>query len=60
MEADVERINTLLKDLEGKDLNELIAEGSEKLVKAAFGGGGYFGCTSLEGCRDSRRGGGLG
>ena len=40
MEADDERINTLLKDLEGKDLNELIAEGSEKLVKAASGGGG--------------------
>ena len=39
MEADDERINILLKDLEGKDLNELIAEGSKKLVKAASGGG---------------------
>ena len=29
-----------MKDLEGKDLNELIAEGSEKLVKAASSGGG--------------------
>merc|ERR1711871_1474383 len=40
LEADDDRINSLMKDLEGKDLNELIAEGSEKLVKAASSGGG--------------------
>ncbi|KAK2672288.1 hypothetical protein RAB80_012367 [Fusarium oxysporum f. sp. vasinfectum] len=32
IEADDERLNTLISELEGKDIQELIAEGSEKLA----------------------------
>jgi large subunit ribosomal protein LP2 len=40
IDADDERLSQLLNELEGKDLNELIKEGSEKLCKVAAGGGG--------------------
>ncbi|KLO92742.1 putative ribosomal protein P2 [Fusarium fujikuroi] len=35
IEADDERLNTLISELEGKDIQELIAEGSEKLASEA-------------------------
>jgi ribosomal protein L12E/L44/L45/RPP1/RPP2 len=38
IEADQERLNQLIADLAGKDIEELIAEGKKSLVK--FGGGG--------------------
>jgi large subunit ribosomal protein LP2 len=40
IETDEERLNQLLSELERKDLNELIKEGSEKLCKVAVGSGG--------------------
>ncbi|ODQ52390.1 hypothetical protein SAICODRAFT_81727, partial [Saitoella complicata NRRL Y-17804] len=38
IEADEERLSSLLKELEGKDINELIAEGSSKLSSVPSGG----------------------
>lgn len=38
VEADADRLKTLMAELEGKDIDELIKEGSELL--ATFGGGG--------------------
>eukprot|EP00640_Fibrocapsa_japonica_P006022 CAMPEP_0113933572 /NCGR_PEP_ID=MMETSP1339-20121228/662_1 /TAXON_ID=94617 /ORGANISM="Fibrocapsa japonica" /LENGTH=116 /DNA_ID=CAMNT_0000934889 /DNA_START=146 /DNA_END=496 /DNA_ORIENTATION=- /assembly_acc=CAM_ASM_000762 len=38
VEADADRLNTLITELEGKDLKELLELGKEKLAK--FGGGG--------------------
>ncbi|KAH7002062.1 60s acidic ribosomal protein-domain-containing protein [Ilyonectria destructans] len=40
IEADDERLNTLISELKGKDINELIAQGSEKLASVPSGGGG--------------------
>ncbi|KAK3335632.1 60S acidic ribosomal protein p2 [Cercophora scortea] len=40
IEADSERVSKLLSELEGKDINELIAEGSSKLASVSTGGGG--------------------
>ncbi|CZR54143.1 probable 60S acidic ribosomal protein P2 [Phialocephala subalpina] len=40
IEADDERLDTLLKELDGKDINELIAEGSSKLASVPSGGSG--------------------
>ncbi|KAF2724444.1 ribosomal protein 60S [Polychaeton citri CBS 116435] len=40
VEADDERLNTLLSELEGKDLSELIKEGSAKLASVPSGGAG--------------------
>ena len=40
VEADDERLNKLLEELEGKDINELIAAGSEKLASVPSGGAG--------------------
>ena len=40
IEADDDRLETLLSELEGKDINELIAEGSAKLASVPSGGGG--------------------
>ena len=40
MECDDARLKQLLDELKDKDLNELIANGTEKLVKAASVGGG--------------------
>ncbi|KAF1810668.1 ribosomal protein 60S [Eremomyces bilateralis CBS 781.70] len=38
IEADEERLNTLLSELKGKDLNELIAAGTEKLASVPSAG----------------------
>lgn len=40
IDADDERLETLLSELSGKDVNELIAEGSSKLASVPSGGGG--------------------
>ncbi|KAF5646741.1 60s acidic ribosomal p2 [Fusarium sp. NRRL 52700] len=40
IEADDERLNTLISELKGKDIQELIAEGSEKLASVPSGGAG--------------------
>ncbi|KAK1758201.1 60s acidic ribosomal protein-domain-containing protein [Echria macrotheca] len=40
IEADDDRLETLLSELKGKDINELIAEGSAKLASVPSGGGG--------------------
>jgi large subunit ribosomal protein LP2 len=40
IEADDERLEKLLSELEGKDINELIAQGSEKLASVPSGGAG--------------------
>ncbi|KAF2085578.1 ribosomal protein 60S [Saccharata proteae CBS 121410] len=40
VEADSERLDKLISELEGKDINELIAEGSEKLASVPSGGAG--------------------
>ncbi|KFA50758.1 hypothetical protein S40285_03824 [Stachybotrys chlorohalonatus IBT 40285] len=40
VEADDERLDKLIEELEGKDINELIAAGSEKLASVPSGGGG--------------------
>ena len=40
IEADDERLSTLLSELKGKDVNELIAEGSAKLASVPSGGAG--------------------
>ncbi|USW48100.1 Putative ribosomal protein L12/P1/P2 family [Septoria linicola] len=38
IEADDERLSKLLSELEGKDINQLIAEGSQKLASVPSGG----------------------
>ncbi|KAF4965225.1 hypothetical protein FSARC_6944 [Fusarium sarcochroum] len=43
IEADDDRLNTLISELEGKDIQELIAEGSEKLASVPSGGAGGAG-----------------
>ncbi|KAF1837534.1 ribosomal protein 60S [Decorospora gaudefroyi] len=40
IEADDERLDKLISELEGKDINELIQEGSAKLASVPSGGGG--------------------
>ncbi|KAI0151978.1 ribosomal protein 60S [Hypoxylon sp. NC0597] len=40
IEADDERLDKLLSELNGKDINELIAEGSSKLASVPSGGAG--------------------
>ena len=40
IDADDDRLETLLSELSGKDVNELIAEGSSKLASVPSGGGG--------------------
>ncbi|KAI5808157.1 60s acidic ribosomal protein-domain-containing protein [Peziza echinospora] len=40
IDADTERINTLLAEVKGKDINELIAAGSQKLASVPTGGSG--------------------
>lgn len=39
IEADSDRLDKLISELEGKDINELIAEGSSKLASVPSGGG---------------------
>ncbi|KAJ4314736.1 60S acidic ribosomal protein P2 [Fusarium piperis] len=43
IEADDSRLETLLSELKGKDIQELIAEGSEKLASVPSGGAGGAG-----------------
>lgn len=38
IQADEERLSVLIKELEGKDVNEVIAEGSKKLASVPSGG----------------------
>jgi large subunit ribosomal protein LP2 len=38
IEADKDRLNTLLKELEGKSIDDLIAQGSSKLASMPSGG----------------------
>jgi len=40
VDADDERLEKLLAEVKGKDVNELIAEGSSKLASVPSGGGG--------------------
>ena len=40
VEADDERLDQLLKELDGKDINVLIADGATKLASVPSGGGG--------------------
>ncbi|KAF7115665.1 hypothetical protein CNMCM5793_002905 [Aspergillus hiratsukae] len=40
IDADEDRLNKLIAELEGKDLQELIAEGSAKLASVPSGGAG--------------------
>ncbi|KAF2788142.1 ribosomal protein 60S [Melanomma pulvis-pyrius CBS 109.77] len=40
IEADSDRLEKLIGELEGKDINDLIAEGSQKLASVPSGGGG--------------------
>jgi len=40
IEADDERLDKLIAELKGKDLNTLISEGSSKLASVPSGGGG--------------------
>ncbi|KAF2397462.1 ribosomal protein 60S [Trichodelitschia bisporula] len=40
IEADKDRLNSLLSELKGKDINELIKEGSSKLASVPSGGAG--------------------
>ncbi|SPO04241.1 probable 60S acidic ribosomal protein P2 [Cephalotrichum gorgonifer] len=40
IESDSERVEKLLSELEGKDISELVAEGSSKLASVSAGGGG--------------------
>ncbi|KAK0730728.1 60s acidic ribosomal protein-domain-containing protein [Lasiosphaeris hirsuta] len=45
IEADDERLSSLISELKGKDINELIAEGSTKLASVPSGGGGGAAAT---------------
>ncbi|KAK3330440.1 60s acidic ribosomal protein-domain-containing protein [Apodospora peruviana] len=49
IEADDERLDKLLEELKGKDINELIAEGSAKLASVPSGGGGGGGAAAAGG-----------
>ncbi|KAH6660281.1 60s acidic ribosomal protein-domain-containing protein [Truncatella angustata] len=40
IEADAERLEKLISELDGKDINELISEGSSKLASVPSGGAG--------------------
>ncbi|KAI6779707.1 60S acidic ribosomal protein P2 [Emericellopsis cladophorae] len=40
VEADNDRLETLISELEGKDINELISEGTSKLASVPSGGAG--------------------
>ena len=46
LESDSSRLDTLLADLEGKDLTELMASGKEMLAKFGGGGGGGGGAAA--------------
>jgi len=38
--VDEERLNQLISELDGKDINEVIESGKDKLLAGGFGGGG--------------------
>ncbi|KAF2705247.1 ribosomal protein 60S [Pleomassaria siparia CBS 279.74] len=40
IESDSDRLEKLIGELQGKDINELISEGSQKLASVPSGGGG--------------------
>ncbi|KAI5370544.1 putative ribosomal protein L12/P1/P2 family [Septoria linicola] len=46
IEADDERLSKLLSELEGKDINQLIAEGSQKLASVPSGGAAAAGAPA--------------
>ncbi|KAJ1654152.1 60S acidic ribosomal protein P2 [Dispira simplex] len=46
VEADEERVNTLVSELEGKSAEELIAQGKEKLASVPAGGAAAAGGSS--------------
>ncbi|MCJ1449003.1 MAG: 60S acidic ribosomal protein P2 [Stictis urceolatum] len=46
VEADDERLDKLISELKGKDISELISEGSTKLASVPSGGGGGGGGTA--------------
>ncbi|KAI5459820.1 60s acidic ribosomal protein-domain-containing protein [Mariannaea sp. PMI_226] len=46
IEADEDRLDALISELEGKDINTLIAEGSEKLASVPTGGAGGAGAAA--------------
>ncbi|ORX39381.1 60s acidic ribosomal protein-domain-containing protein [Kockovaella imperatae] len=48
-EADDSQLDKLISELEGKDINELIAEGSSKLASVPSGGGGGGGAAAASG-----------
>ncbi|KAI9710680.1 MAG: 60S acidic ribosomal protein P2 [Bogoriella megaspora] len=49
IEADDDRLSKLLEELDGKDINELISEGSTKLASVPSGGGGGGGAPAAGG-----------
>jgi len=49
IEADDERLEKLISELKGKNLSELIAEGSTKLASVSSGGGGGGGAAAAGG-----------
>ncbi|KAK4696413.1 large subunit ribosomal protein LP2, partial [Lecanoromycetidae sp. Uapishka_2] len=46
IDADDERLDKLISELEGKDLQELISQGTSKLASVPSGGGGGGGAAS--------------
>ena len=44
-EVDADKLNVLLADLEGKDVNEIIAKGKNDLKSVSVGGGGGGGAA---------------
>ncbi|KAG8738604.1 60S acidic ribosomal protein P2 [Ceratobasidium sp. 428] len=46
VDVDEDRLSKLLSELEGKDVNALIAEGSSKLASVPSGGGGGGGAAA--------------
>ncbi|KAL8768700.1 MAG: hypothetical protein Q9209_005118 [Squamulea sp. 1 TL-2023] len=46
IDADPDRLDKLIKELEGKDLQELISEGSQKLASVPSGAGGGGGAAA--------------
>ncbi|KAF8273072.1 60s acidic ribosomal protein-domain-containing protein [Lactarius quietus] len=49
IEVDEDRVTSLLSELNGKDINTLIAEGSSKLASVPSGGGGAVSAAPASG-----------
>lgn len=45
-EVDAEKLSVLLADVEGKDINELLAKGEESIKSISTGGGGGGGAAA--------------